>query len=81
MSKMIGAIVASNLVCGALTATEPVTVTVQHQGSVGSGGVVNGIDLQFEQQIPSEFLEALSDFAKGKTVDLDVALNEPPPGA
>jgi hypothetical protein len=35
--------------------------------------------ISFEVEIPSEFIEALNDFEQDRVVDLDTALEEPPP--
>ena len=34
-----------------------------------------------DPEIPDSFFQALEDFHSGRVVDLDTALNEPPPGA
>jgi hypothetical protein len=37
--------------------------------------------VRLDEMIPLSFLNSLADFQAGRMVDVDIALNEPPPGA
>jgi hypothetical protein len=39
----------------------------------------NLVHVQFAPDVPESFLRALEDLSKGRVVDLDVALETPPP--
>ncbi len=72
----MGAIIAGNLVCGALTSAKQVPVSFSRPAATGTSGSIGDVTIDL---VPQSFFEALEDFKNGRVVDLDVSLTDPPP--
>jgi hypothetical protein len=48
-------------------------------GSLCSSVEISAVRL--DEMVPLSFLNSLADFQAGRVVDIEIALNEPPPGA